>query len=127
MPPWTAQDVEQILCDYLEPLVGVPFGVKAGSGNEFVRVRRTGGPRATPVSDRPQVTFEAYALRPSRAWTIAEATRVGVYGMAGTVIGSVSVKEVTEAGGPADVPDPVFEELTRYSFTLLIHLRAIAA
>lgn len=111
------------MIDALEPVVGVPFGVKANGGAEFVKVIRTGGPRATPVSDRPQLTFEAYAKRGSRAWDIAETTRQAVHAMAGTVVGETSVKEVTELGGPSNLPDPLFPDLSRYTFILAVHLR----
>lgn len=124
--PWTAPDVEQFLVDYLEPVLGVPVGGKPGTGMEFVVVRRTGGVRATPVSDRPQCTFHIYARRPGRAVELVEDLRGAVRAIAGTVIGDVSVKEVIEAGGPAVVPDPVFEELVRYQYTVLLHLRAQA-
>lgn len=124
---WISRDAEQFLIDYLEPVLGVPVGSKSADSNEFLKVIRTGGFKPTPVSDKAQITFEAYALLDSRAWALAEQAREAVIGLAGTVTAGISVKEVTEAGGPAVTDDPVFEELTRYRFTLLIHLRAIPA
>jgi hypothetical protein len=116
-------DVEQLLIDYLAPVLGVPVGTKAAAAPEFVRLVRTGGPRGTPVTDRPQVTFEAYASRGSAAAELADKTRAAVFALAGTLLGSVSIKEVGETGGPANLPDPVFPSLTRYTFTLAVHLR----
>lgn len=121
---WKAPDAIQLLVDHMEPVVGVPFGGKAAAAAEFVKVIRTGGPRATPVSDRPQLTFEAYAKRASRAWALAEETRTGVHALAGTIIAGVNVKEVSEISGPSDLPDPLFPEHSRYTFTLAVHLRA---
>lgn len=123
---WTTEDAEQFFSDYLEPILNVPVGGKSDTGSEFVRVRRTGGVKPTPVSDNAQLTFEAYARKPSRAWTLIEQTRAAVLAIAGTVVGDVQVKAVTEAGGPANLPDPTFEELSRYTVTLLVHLRAKA-
>lgn len=121
---WTHPDAEKLLIDYLAPILAVPVGVKAaGSGTEFVKVIRTGGPVATPVSDRPQITIEAYAARGTRAWELADLARMAVFTLAGTVLGGTSVKEVTEIGGPVNLPDPVFPALTRYSFTLAVHVR----
>jgi hypothetical protein len=122
---WQAPDAEQFMIDYLEPLLGVPVGVKsAGSAAEFIKVIRTGGPRASPVSDRPQLSFEAYAVKGSRAWALAEKTRTAVLAMAGTVVQNTSVKDVTELGGPANFPDPLLPDRSRYTFTLAVHLRA---
>lgn len=120
---WTHPDAEQLLIDYLAPVLAVPVGTKAAAGNEFVRLIRTGGPRPTLVTDRPQITFEAYSSRGSTAWALAEKARIAVFALAGTRLGTVSIKEVEEVGGPANLPDPVFPALTRYSFTLAIHLR----
>jgi hypothetical protein len=117
-------DAEQLFVDYLGPVLGVPVGTKApGGATSFVRLVRTGGPRTTPVSDRPQITFDAYAPLGSAAWELADKARMAVYAIAGTVLGGVSVKDVAEVGGPANLPDPVFPDLSRYSFTLAIHLR----
>jgi hypothetical protein len=116
-------DAEQLLIDYLAPILAVPVGTKAASAPEFVRLFRTGGPVATPVSDRPLITFDAYAAKGSRAWVLADQTRAAVFALAGRKFGDVSVKEVTEAGGPANLPDPVFPTLTRYTLTLAVHLR----
>jgi hypothetical protein len=121
---WTHPDAEQLLIDYLSPILAVPVGTKApGNSNEFVKVIRTGGPRATPVSDRPQITVEAYSTRGSTAWALVEKARMALFALAGTVLGDTSIKDVAEFGGPANLPDPIFPSLTRYTFTLAVHLR----
>jgi hypothetical protein len=121
---WKAPDAVQLMVDHLEPVLGVPVGAKASPVPEFVKVFRTGGPRATPVSDRPQLTFEAYAQRGSKAWELAEKCRTAVHEMAGTIVAGTSVKDVGELSGPSDLPDPIFPDHTRYTFTLTVHLRA---
>jgi hypothetical protein len=120
---WTYPDAEQLLIDYLDPILGVPVGTKAATGTDFVRLFRTGGPRATLITDRPLIAFEAYSSRGSTAWALAEKARRAVFALAGTVLGDVSVKDVAEVSGPGNLPDPVFPALTRYTFTLAIHLR----
>lgn len=120
---WVHPDAEKLLIDHLTPLLGVPVGTKASTTTEFVKVIRTGGPRATPVSDRPQLTFEAYSNRGTKAWDLANRTREAVHALAGSQLAGISVKEVTELGGPANLPDPIFPALTRYTFTLAVHLR----
>jgi hypothetical protein len=121
---WTYPDAEKLIIDHLTSvLTPVPVGTKAGPGTEFLKVFRVGGPRATPVSDRPLLAFEAYAGKGSRAWELADQARTEVFALAGTVLGTVSIKEVTEASGPGNLPDPIFPALTRYQFTLAVHLR----
>jgi hypothetical protein len=121
---WTRPDAEQLLIDYLAPILAVPVGTKApGSTNDFVKVIRTGGPIPTPVTDRPQITIEAYSTRGSTAWALTEKARMALFALAGTVLGTTSIKDVTEIGGPGNLPDPIFPALTRYTFTLAVHLR----
>jgi hypothetical protein len=120
---WTFLDTEKLLIDYLGPILAVPVGTKAATGTEFVKLIRTGGPRATLVSDRPQITFEAYSNRGTKAWELAEKARMAMFALAGTQLSGTSVKEVEEIGGPSNLPDPIFPALTRYTFTLAVHLR----
>jgi hypothetical protein len=121
---WTRPDAEQLLIDYLTPILAVPVGTKApGNTNAFVKIIRTGGPIPTPITDRPQITVEAYAPRVSQAWELTEKARMALFALAGTVLGTTSVKDISEIGGPANLPDPVFPALTRYTFTLAVHLR----
>lgn len=116
-------DTEKLLIDYLTPILGVPVGAKAPAASEFVKVLRTGGPVATLISDRPQITFEAYSPRGTTAWDLADKARMAVFALAGTVLATTSIKDVTEIAGPAQLPDPVFPALTRYTFTLAVHVR----
>lgn len=117
-------DVEKLLIDYLGPILAVPVGTKAaGTGTTFVKLIRTGGPRATPVSDRAQITFEAYSNKGTTAWELADKARMAMFALAGTQLAGTSVKEIEEIGGPGNLPDPIFPALTRYTFTLAVHLR----
>lgn len=118
---WTSPDAVQLMVDRLD--VGAPVAGRAGTEAAFVKVLRTGGPRATPVSDQPQLTFEAYAKRPSLAYALADKTRAGVHAMAGLVIDGTQVYKVVELSGPSDLPDPLLPDYSRYTFTLAVHLR----
>jgi hypothetical protein len=120
---WTMPDAVQFFCDYLEPELGVPVGVEAAGTAPFVRINRTGGPKQTPVSDRPQITFEIFHRLGSGSWALAEQTREAVYALAGTTVSGINVKDVQEAGGPQSEPDPTFPALHRHTFTLLVHMR----
>lgn len=120
---WTMPDAVQFFCDYLEPVLGVPVGAEGTTGTAFVRVLRTGGPKATPVSDRPQLTFEAFHRLGSGSWQLAERTRGAVLALAGTTVDGINIKDVQEASGPAELHDPTFPSLTRHSFSLLVHMR----
>jgi hypothetical protein len=116
-------DAEQLLIDYLTPILDVPVGTKAPAASEFVRLIRTGGPRATNVTEGAQITFECYSSRGTKAWELAETARAAVFALAGTRLGEISIKGVVEIGGPANLPDPVFPALSRYTFTHAVHLR----
>jgi hypothetical protein len=90
---------------------------------EFVTVRRTGGPRASKVSDRPQVTVEAWSTDPESAHDLAQLCRSQVTAMAdGTNRSGVIVYRVDEFAGPADLPDPDSRQ-SRFTFTLSVHSR----
>lgn len=121
---WAPPDSEQLFMDYLESKMSIPWGMKAARTSEFGKVLRTGGPRATPVSDQPQLTFEVYAALPSRAWSLTAEAIGYMHDTVGTKVPAAVVYSVRELAGPGLLPDPLFENLTRYSFTLVVQLRA---
>lgn len=118
---WESPDAVQLMVDHLN--VGAPVAGRGGAEAAFVKVLRTGGPKATRVSDQPHLTFEAYAKLPSQAWALANKTREGVFAMAGQVIGGWQVYSVRELSGPGDLPDPSYPDHSRYTFTLAVHVR----
>lgn len=116
-------DVEQLLVDTLDAAVTAEVSTRVPNPRpgEFVRVLRTGGPR-TMVSDRAQVTVEAFANRESRAAALAGEARSAVHAMQGTMVGEWKVDRVEELAGPANLPDPTTNQ-SRYTFTASVHVR----
>lgn len=92
----------------------------------LVTVRRTGGPAASRVSDRPQVTVECWAPTAKQAQDDAQLARQLIHQMAdGSPRGDVIVYRVDEFAGPVDLPDPV-TPYPRYTFTVSMHTRPAA-
>ncbi len=120
-------NIERLLVDYLPPLLAargfaVPVSTKARS-SESVTLYRTGGPRVTLVSDRPQVTFDCRAALEGRASDLALMVRGLVYATDGEVLGGHQVYGVDELTGPSNMPDPNYAG-ARYRWTALIHIRS---
>lgn len=107
---------------------GVPVltRVPAARPGRFVVALRTGGPRANLVTDAAQITLEAWAAGEAEAHDLAQAARAIVGGLAGTVTSGVTFYAVTEISGPANLPDPVSDQ-ARYSWTMIVNVRGIAA
>lgn len=73
----------------------------------FIRLIRTGGVTNWPVIDRAMLTIEAWDERSDAfADALAQAARAVVSDMRGGVFGGVTVYNVDEFSGPANVPDP---------------------
>lgn len=121
---WEAPDSEQLLIDYLEQRMGIPWGDKASTASEFGKIIRTGGPRATPVSDKPQLTVELYAKLPSQAWNLTQQALGHLFDAPGLVMGQSLIYSVEEFAGPGKLPDPLLPEFARYTFTVAVQLRA---
>lgn len=95
--------------------------------DRLVTVRRTGGPRATRVSDLPQITVEVWAPTDIAAHDACQLARAAVTGLAdGTNRDGVIVYRVDEFAGPADLPDPL-TPYPRWTFTVSMHVRAAPA
>ncbi len=115
-------DIEELLTAHLTSVMGVPAGTRASTAPTFLRVRRTGGPAATRVTDSPQVTVEAYApLESNAAALLADARRV-IADLVGVSLAGWLVKSVTELGGPANLPDPN-NSSHRYTLTAVVQIR----
>lgn len=89
--------------------------------DEFVTVRRTGGPRYGKVHDRAQLTVESWASTDEAAMDLAQKCRAIFNAATGTVVASVPVGRVDEASGPADLPD--ISDQPRVSQTFIVTLR----
>ncbi len=89
--------------------------------NEFVTVRRIGGARQTPVSDRPRIDVHTWAESDEDAHDLAALCRAFLGAMPG-VHNGVTVYRVTEVGGPIWTPDNASSQ-SRYAFAVEIHMR----
>jgi len=120
-------DVELLVADHLRDMLGatVLTRLPAAPGTrptEFLLVERTGGPRATIVSDRPQVTIEAWATSKPDAHDLIQQARTRLHGLRGTHSTGSTIYRTDEAAGPAWLPDPE-SDTARYTFTATLHVR----
>lgn len=88
----------------------------------FIKVFRTGGPKATLVTDAAQITIESWAPDADTASTNAELVRAHVNDLPGRVVGSSTFYLVEELSGPAELPDPLSQS-RRVTWTASIHTR----
>lgn len=92
---------------------------------EFVVVRRVGGPQRDLVTDEPLLTLEASAQTEFRARQLLDYARAFVKAARGTVRDGASIYSVHEISGPADLPDPV-AQIPRSSATWQLAVRGTA-
>lgn len=90
----------------------------------FVRIFRTGGPRATIVTDAAQLTIESWAPDADVAARNAQLVRAHVNDLPGRVVAGHAFYLVEELSGPAELPDPVSTS-RRFTWTALVHVRGI--
>lgn len=94
---------------------------------KFVTVQRTGGPQATLVSDRPQITIEAWADDDIEAQDLANECRRLLHAMAdGSNRSGVIVYRCDEFAGPGYLPEPDSRQ-DRFTFTVSLHVRTAPA
>ena len=90
--------------------------------DEFIVVRRVGGPRRDLVTDEATLTIEAWAQTEEAAHDLAQLARAHVHAMAGTTEGDARVYRVGEFAGPASLPDPESDQ-PRYTLTVTVAVR----
>jgi hypothetical protein len=91
--------------------------------DRLVTVKRSGGPQATRVSDRPQLTIDVRDVADDAVHDLAMTVRALVGGMAtGANRAGVIVYRVDEFGGPVDLPDPD-DTRPRYRWIVSVHAR----
>lgn len=90
----------------------------------FIRVLRTGGPKATLVTDAAQLTFESWAPDADVACSHAELARAHVNDLPGRTVGGHEFYLVSELSGPAELPDPTSNS-RRFTWTASVHVRGI--
>lgn len=88
----------------------------------FVRVFRTGGPKATLVTDAAQLTIESWAADADTAATNAELVRAHINDLPGRTVSGVAFYRVDELSGPAELPDPLSES-RRFTWSAAVHVR----
>lgn len=93
--------------------------------DEFVTLRRTGGPRETLVSDGAQITVESWGPDDETAHDNAQTARAYLHAAAGTVIEGVQFYRVDELAGPVNLPDPESAQ-SRFTFTVIVGARGAA-
>lgn len=87
----------------------------------FIRITRTGGPRANLVVDAAQLTVESWAPDVDTAATNAQAVRGRLNALTEQAV-NPAVCYVEEFSGPAELPDPLSGS-RRFTWTAAVHLR----
>lgn len=88
----------------------------------LVTVERAGGSRQDLVTDAPLLIIQAWASTKPDAYDLIKVVRAHVHAMRGAYINGVQVYRVTEAAGPAFLPDPDTNS-PRYQITVQLRLR----
>lgn len=113
------RDAEQEVREYLLPYlagIGISSRVPNPRPAVWLRVMRTGGPRETMVSDRPQITLEAWADNEDDAIDLLSVARAWLNRADGRIFG------VVEASGPGNLPDPTTAQI-RYTMSVWVRIR----
>lgn len=88
----------------------------------FVRIFRTGGPRANLVVDGAQLTVESWAPDSDVASSNAQAVRAQLNHLPEQTGVTPAIYRVDEFSGPAELPDPVSSS-RRFTWTCVVHVR----
>lgn len=117
--------VARVTAVLLEKGVDVPVDTKDTKDAEsFVTLYRTGGAPGTAVSDRAQITFNAYAPTEYQAFRLGSV----VFGIAVATdcleVDGVFFYENSPVGSLANFPNPRHPTLHRYQFSRTFHTRS---
>lgn len=119
-------DAEAFLVANLSVGVPVSTGMPADpKPPRFVRVQRIGGTRQTRVSDRPMLAVEAWATTAPLASALMTTVRQALAGLEGRSVAGVTVYDVSEVGGPVNLPHPTVTDRQRYTATFEIQIRGV--
>lgn len=113
-------DAEGLVIGALDAALPEPVSTRAPA-DAGIRVLRTGGTR-TKVTDRAQLTLEAYGKLETAASGLLARARSAVHALVGQSVAGWEVYRVEELGGPANLPDPR-TTLARYTMSVLVHVR----
>lgn len=121
-------DAEAMAVQYLIPLLTdahISSDVPDPIPDQLVTVQRVGGTTQNLVTDAPLLIFQSWAKNKPDAYDLCKLVRAHVNAMPGTTVNGIWVYKVTEAGGPAYLPDPD-TNTPRYQFTAQVRLRGIS-
>lgn len=118
-------DTAAVVTTYLAAQLG---GIHVGTvvptprPGTFVVARRLGGIARNRVVDEPLIGVECWAADDAAAQDLAQRCRALLHALEDSFVGAVFVYRIEDAGGPADLPDPLSDN-PRYVFTLRIAVR----
>lgn len=92
----------------------------------FVRMFRSGGPKANHVTDQAQLSIEVWGDDDTAVADLAGVVRGLALSMRGEVVDGAQVYRVDEFSGPADLPDPVSDQ-PRLTWTVSVWIRGSTA
>lgn len=123
-------DTEAALVERLKQVLtvrglAVPVDTKdTADAKSFVTLYRTGGAPGTVVSDRAQITFNAYAPTEYQAYRLGAV----VFGIAVATdcmdVDGIFFYENSPVGSLANFPNPRHPNLYRYQFSRAFHTRS---
>lgn len=119
-------DAVLVVVEYLRaslPGVAVRTQVPDPRPDEFIRVKRLGGARATVITDRPRVDIHCWSSTEDDAESLMRLSRAYVLAMAGSRSGT-TVYNVREVGGPQWLPDSTSGQ-PRYAFAVEFSARGM--
>lgn len=88
----------------------------------FVRILRTGGTRATLVTEAAQLTVDVWSNEPTFAAELAQLVAAIMRAAPPALVGGTPCYLVEDLSTPADLPDPSSNQ-PRHTFSVLMHLR----
>lgn len=89
---------------------------------EFIRIRRVGGAKQSPVMDGANLVIESWAGTDTAAHDNLQTARTALFAASGTVVAGTTVGRVTEFSGPGDLPDPDSDQ-PRVTMTIVFPCR----
>ncbi|WP_175409949.1 hypothetical protein [Streptomyces sp. TRM64462] len=130
-PPSTFPDVEAIVVDLLSDRAELADAIvdetpPAGFDGtaKAVIVSRRGGAWIDDLHlDQPLIELECYGPDKPTAHLLANAARAELLAATGTVYGTTTITDVSEADGPRWLPDYVYTAANRYLCVLRLSLR----
>lgn len=99
--------------------------VPTRTGHRFVRVTRSGGPRAHIVADGAQMVVQCWDSDEVAAAELLQLVRALVWAMAGTDVDGTWVYRVQEFSGPVNYPDPD-TDMPRYQISMNVSMKGRA-